>query len=518
MSVPLTGAPKTVVTVNDATNLVAASIGGIICVQGETQRGEPGKAVFVGSAGQFKRLLGGLHPTSPFPIYCLRLLNAGAKLWVSRAAHYTDVTDRSTVAGTAATGTLGGGAAFAAKYIGAGYNGTTVAIQAPASFQAGVFDIVVTVPDSDQVQTLQNVKASMTGGELVAFNKQFEHVKWVSGNLAVGVITLAGGVQDVTAITAADYNGDSIGRTGWYAFSSVTDSYRIANIHKPNPLIDAGLVDYVTKRGDMRASLGMPMNANALGLEDYRMGTGSYSHSPVDTWLAGFWASNTVSNDGVNLNVAIDIPGVVETLACMSNKDVTAGPWFSAAGPTRGKLRSYVTDVPLNLISPDLSNDFDRIYQRGVNAIVKDPVDGAMVWGNRSALLDQTKLLSKENVCDLMMYLIRTLRPVFRRQAFEPNNPRMWKSIYRNILPIMADLENREAIVPGEGIGWVWLGDQEASTRADATYNSQDDLTQGKYRAGLIVQPVASTEFLNLSLTAADANSIGYAVSQGSNL
>jgi hypothetical protein len=522
MSVPLTGAPKTVVDVNDVTNLVATAIGGIICVQGETLRGEVGKAVFVGSAGQFKRLLGGLHPASPFPTYCLRLLNAGAKLWVSRAGHYTDPTDASTLVGTAATGSLGPSNAptltFAAKFIGAGYNGTTVTIQAPASFQAGVFDVLVKLPGSDQVQSLRNIAATPTAAQLTALNQQLDQVKMVSGTLSLGTITLAGGAQDVTAIVAEDYNGDRQAGTGWYAFSNVTDAFRIANLHRPDPLIDDALKQYVIDRGDMRFHLGMPLGANAQGLEDYRMGTGVYDHTPIDTWLGSYWGVNTIGNDGAALTVDIDIPAVVETVACMAAKDSNFGPWYAVAGPKRGRVRTFNKGVPYNLISPDLSADFDRIYLRGVNAVVQDPTYGAMVYGNRSALLDNTKLLSKENVADLMMYLIRTLRPIMRSEQFEPNNPRMWKSIYRKILPIMEDLERREAIVPGEGVGWVWLGDQDATTREDATYNTQADLTAGIFRAGLIAQPIAATEYINLSLTAADSNSISYAVSQGATL
>lgn len=520
MAVQLTGAPKTIIGVSDQTNLLAAAIGGIICVQGETLRGEPGKAVFVGSSGFFRRQFGGLHPDSPFPLYCIRMLDAGAKLYVSRAAHYADINSRGTATGTKATGglTVAGSttASFTGKFAGAGYNGATVQIVAPSSFQPGYVDLQVTVPESDDVQTVRDVKTTMTAGEGIALNQKLTHVNYVSGTLSEGVVVLAGGSEDVSAITSADYIGSAQGSTGWNSFSSVTDAYRIANIHRPVPAIDAGLASYAAKRGDVRFHLGFPLGANAVGLEDYRMGTGAYSHTAINTWMGNFIGGETLGTNGLDMAVTVPIPGIVEALPNIARKDVSPGPWYSAAGFKRGKVLMYTTDVPYNLLSADNQADFDRIYVRGINAIVKDDVEGPVLWGNRSALLDNTKVTSKENVADLILYLIRTFKPLFRREQFDPNNPKMWRTLFRAALPIITDLEQREAIEPGEGSGWVWNGDQDAYKRSDATYNTQADLMAGKYRARFMFKPISATEFLALDLVVADSGSFSILLAENS--
>ena len=99
----LQGSPKTVISVEDKSIIQTTPISGIVIVQGITNRGEVGGVKFIGNPLQFRRKMGGKRSDDPFSIYCLRMLEAGVKLWVIRAGHYTDINDEDTVEGTKAT-------------------------------------------------------------------------------------------------------------------------------------------------------------------------------------------------------------------------------------------------------------------------------------------------------------------------------------------------------------------------------------------------------------------------------
>lgn len=105
-----TGAAQVDIDVVDLTTLMGQSLKGIMCVQGPTLRGKVGKAGFAGSWPEFVRKWGGLFSGSDFPLYCKRLLDSGSKLYVSRAGHFLNISDFTTLEGTAATVTGTNGA------------------------------------------------------------------------------------------------------------------------------------------------------------------------------------------------------------------------------------------------------------------------------------------------------------------------------------------------------------------------------------------------------------------------
>lgn len=52
---------------------------------------------------QYERVFGGELRTSDFPMLVKRALSYGAVLWVSRAAHYSDITKKNTLTAKSAS-------------------------------------------------------------------------------------------------------------------------------------------------------------------------------------------------------------------------------------------------------------------------------------------------------------------------------------------------------------------------------------------------------------------------------
>jgi len=306
-------------------------------------------------------------------------------------------------------------------------------------------------------------------------------------------------------------------QNGWYAADEIVDAFRIANIGVESAVVDEGLRAYTVSRADMRYAIGTPLGVNADGMEAYRDGTAPYNHSPHDTFYGSLVGADVNITDA-ELAETFDIPGVVDYLALQLRKDLRFGPWFSAAGPKRGRVISPNNGVPYNLLSGTLSADYDRIYNKGVNAMGFDKDYGTIYWGNKSLYRDQTSLLSRENVADLIVYITRGLAPLIKAVMFDPNDPIMWKEMYRRVRPFIQTLESNRAIVAGEDQNWFWQGDQFVASRQDAEFNNLADLDAGRYKARFVFIPIAAAEFIGIEVTPTDSGSVQFVVNEPSTL
>ncbi len=525
----ISGAPKTQFDVSAQQLVPTISSTGIGIVQGPLNRGKIGEASFITNAVEFLRKHGGELEDSKFPIYVRRLLEAGCKLWIIRAGHYTDPTDKTTLVGTKATATItisSNNSVWRANEVGAGYNGSTIIITSATSGNVAKKDIAIKMKDSDITITLQEVDRAMNAAAIADFNlalkgagAQVELVS-IATQIENGTGTLATGAQDVTVIVAADYTGNSSQGNGWFVADKITNSMRIAQIGKVGDEdVDDGLRAYVALRKDMRYYIGTPLAVNDVGMLAYRNGTSPYSNGATNEWLGSLIAGDVNITDFSNKNKTYDIPGVVDVfgrrlLTDAKSADKDGGQWRSHAGPKNGRVTSPNNGVPYNLASPALSPNYDAIYPKGVNAIIDDAEYGTIYWGNKTLWIDQLSLLNHENIADSIVYMIRTLRPLVRYQMFDPNDIAMWKAMYKKVSNSLKSFETNRIIVPGEDKNWFWQGDQDVDKREDAIFNTKTDLDLGKYRARFVFIPIAATEFIAIDMIPTDSNSVQFVVTQ----
>ena len=519
----LTGAPKVVISVEDQSIIQATPISGIVIVQGITNRGDIGKPIFIGNSLKYRRELGGKRADDPFSTYAIRMLDAGVKLWVIRAGHYTDIADEDTIDGTNATDNnviaVTSGSTWSAKAVGPGYNGTTITITAASSGTANKLDVVISLNESDITTTLIDIDDAPDAAGIISINQKLDakragvQLDSIEVIMNAVVLTLAGGVQTTASIVTADWNGSLAGRNGWHASDGVVDAFRIANIGVEDPDVDEGLRAYTVARGDMRYHIGTPLGLNAIGMEAYRDGTTPYSHTAHNTYFGSLVAGDPNITDA-ELEETFDIPGLLDYLGLQAKKDIKNGAWFSAAGPKRGRITSPNNGMTFNLLSGANAVDNDRIYLKGVNAVGVDKDYGLLYYGNKSLYSDQTSLLNRENVADLLVYITRGLDPLVKAVAFDPNDPVMWREMYRRVRPFISTLESNRAIVPGEDKNWFWQGDQFIAKREDGEFNNLADLDAGKYRARFVFIPIGATEYIGIEVVPTDSGSVQFVVSE----
>lgn len=510
----LTGAGKIVYGVDESASVILnPTQGGIAMIQGPTLIGEIGKAVFIANWPAFVRNFGSHHPVSMFPTYMKIMLDAGAKFWVTRAFHFTDIDDVDTVTGTKASGTLTVDTDvnnWAAIAVGEGYNGATITTSAARSGDAARIDVLVTLPGGDVTERLENVKRVLTVDEIAAVNEKLKFVQLatVTGELVVGTATLAGGVQDTTEIVSDDYKGSAIARNGLYSFSKASNAFRLVN-WKADPLIDIAYADFAKTTMRVKAELGVPVGATAEGMNEYRMGEGAYDHTPVNTWLATFTYGDLSVPDPRDGKLRIQIPGVVAVIANKLVKDASGSPWLSAAIlPEYGIVRSANFGVEYDLNAPENQANYDLLSANGANAITNDETFGVVYHGNDSALLDRTSVLRDENTADLVLYVLRNLPQYIRTSQFRPNDPQMWENLYLKVRPSIDVLVNGRAIRPVEGRDWFWIGDQDVDDYRDAVYNTVADIDAGKYKARFVFVGVTAAKYIGIDFVPTDSNSI----------
>lgn len=515
------GAPKTSFAVVDGSNPLPLANAGWIALQIIAQRGRAGKAYYINNPYQFTRLLGKDFLGDKGPTFALRILNAGGKVIISRAFHYTDPTDITTVVGTKSTGTISTSAGahtsvWRGEAVGPGYDGTTIVITAAASGKANSVDIVVTLNQSDISTTLTDITMTPAAADIIDINNKLKgfdagvELVSVTVSMDAGNCVFAGGVQALNTIVAADYTGSALSGTGWNAFDSVTESARIFQIGIESEAVDTSLQAYCENRQDMRFAIHTPLGVNSAGMLAYRNGTTPYAHAKMDTVWGDLFGGDINVNDITDTDATYNIPGAVDVAYLKSLADVKYGPWVSAAGGTRGQLLMPNNGSPYNLGSAGLSGNYDQIYPIGVNAVIKDPQFGMALWGNRSLVIDPGKITSSSNVCDLLIDMIRTFKPMARKRMFDPNMPTMWKALYNDVKKSIANYETKQAIEPGEGTNWFWIGDQDAATLADAKFNTQQGLLAKKYKARFVFVPYTAAEYIGIELVASDNDSIQF--------
>lgn len=505
-----TGRPRTEVNINDLSVVATKQQAGIACVQGYCTKGEPYKAKFIPNWDEFLTEFGDVNSTSDFALLCKRALEAGAKLYVSRVAHWTG----SAWDGTKATGTVTEGAnnlAISAKFVGSGYNGINIKVSAAKSGDATKVDITETQGRSIVVVT-DIPKTGHGASDLLRINNtlRFTTINSLPTTLPIGSVNLASGAQPANTIVDADYNGSNTTETkGWYAFNDVTDSMYIFNFERAVPAVDASLSAYCEMRGDMRFYI-RPADADNLDYQkmiDYRMGTGAYSHTPLDTFLGSIIAGSIVISNPLDPTQNKNISAIGDVCGLLCKKDVEFGQWYTTAGPKRGVLKNN-NGVPYNLGNAANASFFDRVYDKGINVVIQDPSFGVVYWGNRVLLRDQTKKLRTDSAANLSMHIKRSITPLIRSEQFEPNSPSYWHKIYRKVKPFINDLEAREAIGIGENINWQWQGDQNAKNLNDLQYNKIQDVEAGIYKARFVYVDITVMEYIEIENTITDTNTI----------
>lgn len=183
-------------------------------------------------------------------------------------------------------------------------------------------------------------------------------------------------------------------------------------------------------------------------------------------------------------NEEIWVPPSGHIAAIFSRTARDTETWFAPAGLRRGRILTAL-DVEY---SPT-QGERDLLYGSGnsVNAIVRFPQDGIVVWGQRTLQRSQSAL-DRVNVRMLMIHLKKNLVRLLRNFIFEPNDRVLWRQVLASVDPFLSDIQARRGL-------------QAYSVVCDETNNTPERVDRNELWVSIFLKPTRTVEFVVLNMT-----------------
>lgn len=416
---------------------LSSSVGAMM---GITAKG-PIEATLVTSWPQFEETYGGFQADSWLAYAVKDYFDlGGSALYIHRVVHYNDVSDETTISAKLATANLAAEseptavmATFTGKSYGSFFNGLVITTKVSDGFvqSDGVFDLTVARADGTilekHVKLVSGAAHAREDRYLNTYiykNSFFINAEDKGGALVIGSVALAGGDNGTTGITDADYIGNETSRLGLNAFDGIENINLVAIPGISSPAVIQALLSYVEKSQTLFAIVGTPRGLNKQQAIDFRLGTGTYSHTSFNTSYGDlYWPWIKFYNSRTN---EIDYkPNEGAIMGVFAYNDAYGNLWDAPAGLTRGRIRNA-----LGVESNTTKGDRDMLYDAGVNPIVDFKGDGVVVWGQKTLQL-KPSATDRANVRRLLIYVEKNLSQTSRYLLFEPNNKKTWEAFKR---------------------------------------------------------------------------------------
>jgi len=508
------GLPRVIVSEKDASYYVDTLIKGISCVSGITEKGPVGTPQLISSAMQFERVFGHDLKTSDFPLLAKRALAYGAVLWVSRVAHYSDITDVATLTARGASVELKDRAEtpvatlkVTASSPGTWGNGLKVRIS-DSSMDSGALFTVEIVEGDDVVETLPDLSMDDDSDSYVEKQKSayivLTDLASTSGakidRPALGTFPLTGGNDGLTGICDADYIGSATNGTGLHAFDDITDAVQLAVPGVSSPAVISAGLGYCENRGDLLFVTETPFDLAAQEAVDFRLGKGTYSHAPfVSNYGAMYWPKLKIYDVAQQKERLVSPVG--DVLGVMSVNDWTENESYVPAGMRRGRILNAL-GVDVNVGGRGRLGEGNYLCENQVDPICVFDDTGPVVWGAQT-LQRQASLLREVNVRRMLIVVKKTLAAYARAFIHQPNDPRTWREFYRGLEPKFREWKAER---------WFYdyriFCDQDANSLEEAKLNIPESVQRGEFKCLTFIKPVVGIKWVLLDavITRLDAN------------
>lgn len=305
-----------------------------------------------------------------------------------------------------------------------------------------------------------------------------------AGSIRIQITTTVGFVElDATAGVTVFLAG---GTDGAFANQAATDAAVLAILANFNNLtgIDTiaapgcyslatltNLNTYAVNRADLMAVYEIDPSMSAAAALAFAQ-TINFKSS----YTAVYFGSKLLAfspEDGVD----VQGPVILDVQAVFSFSDTVSGNRYRApAGGKRGLIPNVKTFVT-NLLSPANVVLANQLVGAGVNIVGSHPQFGPVVWGAITLNQDGSSL-DQIHARRILIDLRQQLAVVFQAELFDPMDPITWRQAYGQAKAILNRLVGDRAIY----IGYVYNGDQEASTIQDVRFNKPNDLAAGLYK------------------------------------
>ena len=165
------------------------------------------------------------------------------------------------------------------------------------------------------------------------------------------------------------------------------------------------------------------------------------------------------------------------------NASLTAQPWFSPAGLSRGQVRNVVK-LPYN----PSKKQRDQLYTARVNPVVTFPGEGTILFGDKTALA-YSSAFDRINVRRLFLVIEKEIAKMSRTTLFEFNDD-VTRSLFKNnVNPFLRDVQSKR-------------GMYDFLVVCDETNNVPEVIDRNEFIADIYIKPTKSINFISLNFIA----------------
>ena len=177
------------------------------------------------------------------------------------------------------------------------------------------------------------------------------------------------------------------------------------------------------------------------------------------------------------------IPCNTDIAGLIADTSIRNEPWFSPAGLSRGGIRNIA-----KLAWNPTKADRDELYSNRINPIVSFPGQGAVLFGDKTALSNPSAF-DRINVRKLFLVLEKAIEQAAKAQLFEINDETT-RNVFRSIVePFLRDVQARRGVT-------------EFLVVCDDTNNTPAVIDNNEFVAEIYVKPARSINFITLTFTA----------------
>ena len=172
-----------------------------------------------------------------------------------------------------------------------------------------------------------------------------------------------------------------------------------------------------------------------------------------------------------------DVAGLVADTA------IRQEPWFSPAGFSRGAIRNLA-----KLAWNPTKTDRDELYANRVNPISTFPGQGAVLFGDKTAL-STPSAFDRINVRRLFIVVEKAIEEAAKAQLFELNDE-ITRNVFKGIIePFLRNIQSRRGIT-------------DFLVVCDGSNNTSAVIDNNEFVADIYIQPTRSINFITLTFVA----------------
>lgn len=174
------------------------------------------------------------------------------------------------------------------------------------------------------------------------------------------------------------------------------------------------------------------------------------------------------------------IPAASSTAGIMAASDQNTAPWFSPAGPRRGR---YFGVTALSY-SPTKTQR-DTLYKAGINPIANIPGQGVLLYGDKTHLT-RVSAFDRINVRRLFLVLERAIARAAVNTLFEFNDEFTRAEFVNIVEPVLRNVKGRRGITDFRVV-------------CDETNNTPDIVDRNEFIASIFIKPARSINYITLN-------------------